>query len=301
MFVRVIGTLLRNPIGVAAAIAADPVEAWIAFRERLAEYRYRGAPAALYDADPCWERRLHEFLNVPSSCGATAEFWAVWTKVKAELEAKGIDVGPMSYKGWNDGDLGLLRSIWCLIKHQRPGKVVETGVAHGVTSRFILEALRSNGRGGHLWSIDYQPLDSKWHAQIGIAVSDELRDHWTYIKGSSRRRLPRLLSSTGAIDLFVHDSLHSTSNVYFELERAWLAMGSTGAIVVDDIDCNRGFQLFLQNFSGYQQLICEAEPVRPDPRRFNQKGQFGIIIKASREANIPDLGARGAQRRRTRA
>jgi hypothetical protein len=32
-------------------------------------------------------------------------------------------------------------------------KVVETGVAHGVTSRFILEALSRNGD-SHLWSID---------------------------------------------------------------------------------------------------------------------------------------------------
>jgi hypothetical protein len=26
-------------------------------------------------------------------------------------------------------------------------------------------------------------------------------------------------------------------------------------------------------------MVCEAEPIRPDLRRFNQKGLFGIILK----------------------
>jgi len=26
-------------------------------------------------------------------------------------------------------------------------------------------------------------------------------------------------------------------------------------------------------------MICEAEPIHPDLRRFNKKGQFGIILK----------------------
>jgi hypothetical protein len=147
-----------------------------------------------------------------------------------------------------------------------------------VTSRIILEALHTNG-GGHLWSIDYPPLDPTWHPQIGIAVGNRFSDQWTYIKGSSRRRLPGLLSSIGPIDLFVHDSLHSTNNVRFELERAWSALDSKGAVVVDDIDSNRGFQLFTHDFRGHHDLICEAEPLQPDPRRFNQKGLFGIIIK----------------------
>jgi hypothetical protein len=271
---------LRNPIGITAALISDPLEAWVAFRERVAEHRDGGAPPGLYHSDPNWERRLHELLGVSSPCAAVAEFWDIWSTVKAELESKGIRVGPMSYKGWNDGDLGLLRSIWCLIKHRRPTNVVETGVAHGVTSRFILEALKSNG-GGHLWSVDYPPLDTTWHAQIGIAVGSRFSDQWTYIKGSSRRRLPGLLSSIGPIGLFVHDSLHSKDNVCFELEQAWPALQSDGAVVVDDIDSNRGFQLFTDKLDSGQHIVCEAEPVHPDPRRFNQKGQFGIILKVA--------------------
>ncbi len=55
--------------------------------------------------------------------------------------------------------------------HLRPKKVVETGVAHGVTSRFILEALKRSGD-GYLWSIDLLPLERVWRKQVGAAVGD---------------------------------------------------------------------------------------------------------------------------------
>src|SRR5207253_10228310 len=108
-------------------------------------------------------------------------------EVIRELEAKGIRAGPQSFKGWNDGDAGLVRAIWCLIRHLKPKKVIETGVAHGVTSRFILEALERNGD-GHLWSIDLPPLERVWRKQVGAAVGDRYSDRWSYVRGSSRRR-----------------------------------------------------------------------------------------------------------------
>ena len=183
----------------------------------------------------------------------------------------------LAQKAFN-GDAGLVRAIWCLTRHLKPKKVVETGVAHGVTSRFILEALRRNGE-GHLWSIDLPPLERNWREQVGAAVGDRHADQWTYIRGSSRRRLPELLSRLGQIDLFIHDSLHTERNVRFELDRAWAALRTGGVLVVDDIDANWGFRSFTQTFSGHKSLICEAEPVRPDLRRFNERGQFGIILK----------------------
>ena len=194
------------------------------------------------------------------------------------MEARGIQAGPQSFGPSNDGDAGLVRAIWCLTRHLRPDKVVETGVAHGVTSRFVLEAMERNG-GGHLWSVDLPPLERNWQKHVGVAVGDRFADRWSYIKGSSRRRLPELLSRLGQIDLFIHDSLHSKRNVLFELDRAWPALRPGGAIVVDDIDANWGFQSFTQTCSGHQSMICEAEPLHADLRRFNNKGLFGIILK----------------------
>jgi hypothetical protein len=76
-------------------------------------------------------------------------------------------------------------------------------------------------------------------------------------------------------------SRNTISNVRFEMDRAWAALRPGGAIVVDDIDVNRGFHAFAQSFSGCEAIVCEAEPLRPDPRRFNKKGLFGIVLKES--------------------
>jgi hypothetical protein len=138
--------------------------------------------------------------------------------------------------------------------------------------------MERNGR-GHLSSIDLPTLEKGWQEQVGIAVSERLKERWSYIKGSSRMRLPKLLSRLGQVDMFIHDSLHSERNVRFELDRVWSALRPGGVVVVDDVDANRGFQSFTQTFSGQQSRIGEAEPVRPDLRRTNRKGMFGIILK----------------------
>jgi len=276
---------LKHPMHTLAAVTADPVEAWTVLRDIHAARREAQIPPDLYEAKAGWEQRLHNLLGVPWPCQATSEFWALWPEVIGELQAKGIRVGPESFKTWNDGDAGLVRAIWCLTRHLRPRNVVETGVAHGLTSRFILEALERNGD-GHLWSIDLPPLEEALHDQIGMAVGDRHSHRWTLIKGSSRRRLPPVLSQLGQIDLFIHDSLHSERNVRFEMERAWTILRPGGAIVVDDIDANRAFLNFTQSFSDHESMICEAEPLQPDLRRFNDKGLFGIILKEPTKSSI---------------
>jgi hypothetical protein len=270
---------LRRPVSTFAAIVADPIESWVRFREQYAAHHEGHIPANLYKPDENWENQLHSLTDLLSSREFLSEFWALWTTVIQELQAEGIRAGPESFKGWNDGDAAFVRAIWLLVRHLKPKNVVETGVAHGVTSRFILEALERNGT-GHLWSIDRPPMEPEWKQQIGIAVGDGFRNRWTYITGSSRRRLPDLLAMLGQIDVFIHDSLHSERNVRFEIDRAWVVLRPGGAIVVDDIDLNRGFDSFGQAFLGKNHsLICEAEPLRPDSRRFNKKGLFGIILK----------------------
>jgi Methyltransferase domain len=270
--------LLKHPLIAVADLAADPLQICTTIYDDYVYKREQRGPRYRYESDDSWERRLHEALGVPWPCNATSEFWSFWPEVIGELEEKGIRPGPESFLAWNDGDAGLVRAIWCLTRHMRPKKVVETGVAHGVTSRFILEALKRNGD-GDLWSIDLPPLERDWREQVGAAVGDRYSDRWSYIRGSSRRRLPELLSRLGQIDLFIHDSLHSERNVRFELDRAWVALEPSGVLVVDDVDANNGFRSFTQTYSGHQSLICEAEVLHPDVRRFNKKGLFGIIMK----------------------
>jgi hypothetical protein len=277
--------LLKHP-WVALEPLSDPLQIWLYIRDVYLSERGDRESRCSYVSDSHWEQRLHDAIGLEWPCPMTSEFEDLYKNINVELQEQGIHVGPESFKWWNDGDAGLLRAIWCLVRHQRPKNVVETGVAHGLTSRIILEALERNSD-GHLWSIDLPPLERHWRKQIGAAVQGRCADRWSYIKGTSSRRLPKLLAGIGKIDLFIHDSLHSAYNVRFEMDRAFEYLGPGKPMVIDDIDSNNGFRAFTQAYSTYQSLVCEAEPLHPDLRRFNHKGLFGIILK---QPPLPTLG-----------
>lgn len=119
-----------------------------------------------------------------------------------EFTEAGVEPGRGAFAGWADGEPGLARAAWCVVRHLRPSTVVETGVARGVTSRVVLEALEANGD-RQLWSVDLPPASApRLHTQIGMVVSESVRHRWTYVRGSSRHRLPGLLADRGQIDLF---------------------------------------------------------------------------------------------------
>ena len=230
----------------------------------------RGGGAANYEygASPEWERDVHERLNHPWPCDAMLEFDTLWSEVRRSLDLQGLPMGRGAYGGWDDGDRRLARAVWCLTRHLRADSVVETGVARGITSRVILEGLARNG-GGHLWSVDLPALDSALHAEIGAAVPINLRAWWTYLRGTSRRRLPKLLAELGEIDLFVHDSSHTERNLGFELEQAWSALRK-GAIVADDIQLNAAFGAFTRSRADVPSFVAQAD---------DTEALFGIVLK----------------------
>jgi hypothetical protein len=263
---------------VVSALAADPVGFLSRGATALREWPELHRPLHLYDVDPDWERKLHAHFGLSTPCATAHDLQPMWAEVLALLAKRGLAAGPESYLGWNDGDPGFVRAAWCLVHHLDARKVVETGVGQGITSRFILKALARNA--GRLWSVDFPPpLHPEVHHQIGAAVDAADRGRWIYVEGQSRQRLPWLLRQVGPIDLFVHDSRHSADNVLFELRQAWAALRPGGAALVDDVDTNNGFHQFLAQTPHQAAWVCKAEPLRPDLRRVNQKGMFGIVFK----------------------
>ncbi|HWA04764.1 MAG TPA: class I SAM-dependent methyltransferase [Rhizomicrobium sp.] len=268
----------RHPARAVSALVSSPARVLEKVHDRAVQEREYQRPAMVHRPLQDWERRLHIATQTVWPCEASVEFQNVWPCIVGRVRAAGIDVGPGSFAGYNDGDAGLARALWCLVRHRKPRVVVETGVGHGITSRCILEAMALNGS-GHLYSIDLPPLDPATRKRVGVAVEPRLAGRWTLIADSSRRALPELVSRVGAIDLFVHDSLHTERNVCFEADLAWNALRDGGAMVIDDIDSNRGYQTFTESHTGFHAMVCEAEPVRPDERRFNRKGLFAIVLK----------------------
>jgi hypothetical protein len=209
-------------------------------------------------------------LGVPWPCKELAGFEPEWESIQTTLRSGGLQTGRGAYGGWDDGDRGLARAVWCLTSHLSPLAVVETGVARGITSRVVLERIRQNGD-GRLWSIDLPAVNHPGFAgEIGYAVPPEIRDPWTLIEGSSRHKLSPLLKTLGTIDLFVHDSLHSERNMRFELSRAWPALRVGGAAVVDDVHMNAGFHTWLDGAADARAVIC-----LPD----DGQALFAVVVK----------------------
>jgi hypothetical protein len=289
--VDMIGRVLREGTRLWRLARMDPIEAGIWLKSRIAEMperrksQFQQSP---YVVTTDWECRLHQSFGAPWPCAAGEEFWPLWAEVLSSFQKKQVHLGRGAFGGWGDGEPALARAAWCIVRHLKPAHVVETGVARGFTSRMILEALERNGT-GRLHSIDLPPPSfPELHDQIGAAVAPELRHRWSYIKGSSRRHLPRLLAELGAIDFFIHDSAHTEYNTYFELEQAWSALRPGGTVMADDIDYNWGFHAFKKANPGHEFFVCHAEPLEPDPPRFDGKGLIGIARKKCRLVNMID-------------
>jgi hypothetical protein len=228
------------------------------------------APAVTGMRSPEWEQRFHTLLGAGWPCACAAEFESVWRDIGVRLQRAGVRTGRGAYDGWDDGDRALARAAWCATRHLRPRRVVETGVARGIVTQTILEALARNGEGG-LWSIDMPVLlHPELAPEVGIAVPADGRDRWRLITGTSRQRLRPLLARLGSIDLFVHDSLHTERNIRFELEQAWRALRPGGVVIVDDIHFNAGFHL-------WQRRARDAGVVMALPD--DERALFGLAVK----------------------
>ncbi|MBV9465352.1 MAG: class I SAM-dependent methyltransferase [Solirubrobacterales bacterium] len=280
-------------------LAGDPVEFLINLPDLVLETPERRAkrlkgggfmpwPPRPYVALVDWEQRLHEQLRAPWPCPDGDAFRELWDQILGELERRKLPVGRGAFAGWGDGEPGLTRAVWCLVRHQRPETVVETGVARGITSRVVLEALAANGV-GRLWSIDLPPPGQPGlHEQIGAAVPDRLHRRWRYVRGSSRRRLRGLLHELGTIDLFIHDSKHTERNLRFELGHAWKALTPGGFLVADDVDLNHGFHAFQADHPEAATLLCLAEPLTPDVGRQEDRGVFALVRAPMSEASASE-------------
>lgn len=257
---RLLRTFAADPADVIRALPGE-------FRQRYGREQYRPV-----EVDEAWDEHLHRLLSAPWPCSRSQEVDAILTEIGARLAARGIGLGRDTYAWYADADVYLCRAAWCAVVHSRPEVVIETGVAHGVTSRTVLEALRHNDF-GHLWSIDLPfPFDHRLHVETGVAVTDACRPHWSYLEGSSRQRLPRLVREVGHVEMFIHDSLHTARNTVFEMEQAAAAMPVGGVMLVDDIRMHHGFATFARRHPGWRTIVC---------RHADEIGMFGIAIKAA--------------------
>ena len=151
------------------------------------------------------------------------------------VQQAGVIGGPVSYE---DGML-----LYALVRALKPYVVVETGVANGVSSSFILKALDRNSR-GRLYSIDlhYREGESVPEGrELGWVIPGELRYRWELRLGESTKVLPKLLRELKSIDIFFHDSRHTYKTMMREYRLAWPFLRDKGIIASHDVKSNDAF------------------------------------------------------------
>jgi len=161
-------------------------------------------------------------------------------------------------EGYTTGAIGLAERayLYALVRHLRPTTAVETGVANGFSTAFLLLALERNGE-GHLHSIDLPRIvgeddavdfyEGEGRAGVppermpGWLVPDHLRERWTLRLGKSQDELPPLLETLPELDFFMHDSEHSYECMSFEFGAAWPRLREGGVLVSDDVNSTAAF------------------------------------------------------------
>jgi Methyltransferase domain len=169
----------------------------------------------------------------------------------------------------HNGDIELARFCYALSRALAPKVVLETGVAYGVTTAFILKAIEVNGT-GELWSADLPPLGRQAEDYVGFLVPKDLRLHWNLRRGITKRLLPELLPSLGHVDIFIQDSLHTYRNINDEVQMVWPFLKPGGVVIVDDIGGNCAFEDLIKRVGPSSSIVIQE---------LHKKSMFGVLVK----------------------
>jgi hypothetical protein len=170
--------------------------------------------------------------------------------------------------------------LYFIVRSTKPAVVVETGVASGQSTGFILQAMKDNKK-GKLYSID---LPFQWYTYTqgktkelhldslppgnlpGYLVPEVLKKNWKLLMGDTYKELPKLLKKLKNIDIFIHDSEHTYKTMMFEYETSWPFIKKSGLLLSDDVHFTKAFDDF-------------AKKVKAKPQKFQS---LGILIKKAK-------------------
>jgi len=125
--------------------------------------------------------------------------------------------------------------IYSLIRLLKPNRVVETGVANGHSTFFILNALMKNGNGS-LHSIDIKD-------NVGGLITEELKQYWNLyvLPRLNEKTLNQYLEKIAPVDVFIHDSNHMYYWQMLEYRSFLKNVSDSGFILSDDVDSSYAF------------------------------------------------------------
>ena len=147
--------------------------------------------------------------------------------------------------------------LYTFIMERKPRRVVETGVANGLTTNLIMAALDTYG--GELHSFDINPECQSVYKGNG---------KWNFhlLSRNYKKQVREVVGSFDDIDLWIHDSDHSYSWQSFEYSLAASKLkANQGILVSDDIDCTTAFGKLVKSLDTHGWAV------------FDERKFFGIV------------------------
>ena len=189
-------------------------------------------------------RQIRSYLDEPISTPAFAQ---LLSGVQEEFRSLSIESADLFAKK--------ILNQYAVVRALAPDSIVETGIANGVSSSYLLLALQKNGH-GVLHSIGLaDPAYLPAGKDPGWLVPQWLRAPWQIHLGDARAILPELLGRLGSVGIFIHDSLHTYDHMTWEFETAYPHLRVGGLLFSDDALWNNAFHDFARKVGASEARI----------------------------------------------
>ncbi len=142
-----------------------------------------------------------------------------------------INQSSITSKRWN-AEENLFVLLYSLIRSNESKFVVETGVANGISTNAIMNALQQAGKNGELHSFDVLPETRNAYSGPG---------NWNFHllpTKNTARKIKGIVSKFSKVDIWVHDSDHGYRWQKFEYLLALASLSDDGILISDDIDAS---------------------------------------------------------------
>lgn len=124
--------------------------------------------------------------------------------------------------------------LYELVREVKPVKTLEVGMAYGLSSLFICQALADNG-GGHHTAID--PYQQEIYQSIGLfnLERSNFKDMLRFLQASSQNVLPQLVLQEECFDFAFIDGSHLFDHAFVDFFYIDKMIKVGGCVVIDDI------------------------------------------------------------------
>jgi predicted O-methyltransferase YrrM len=212
--------------------------------------------------------------------------------VLAEIEKTGMMVLPSgeSIKAHSHVGSGSGRVIRHAIEVAKPKVACEVGLAYGVSSLYILDAMQENG-GGRLIGMDPAQHDGTWSGgglhniqRAGYA------DRYEFHEDTSQRVLPHLAEAGTRIQFGFIDGWHTFDHTLVDFFYIDQMLDVGGVVVLDDVGYPglRRLAHFIVSNRDYEILDFDPAPARPSWKSSLKRVLQTILNPLVRDNFTPD-------------